>query len=92
MKKQKAKNQENPEVPESLDNFQEPSLTISLEEIALISEGMEKLPNDRQKSVVFDRLMMKLGKVKNYWEKVEKARETRRVQLANQLLEKKPND
>ncbi len=89
MKKQQPKS---PEVPESLDNVQEPSLIISLEEISLISEGMEKLPNDRQKSVVFDRLMMKLGKVKNYWEKVEKARETRRVQLANQLLEKKPND
>ena len=67
---------------------QEPALSISLEEISLIIEGIEKLPIDRTKTVVFDRLMMKLGKVESYWKRVERAREIRKTQLAQEMLKK----
>lgn len=55
-------------------------------------DGIDGLPIERKKTVVFDRLMMKLGKVQNYWEKVEKMREERKAQLAGQLLENKDGD
>jgi len=45
------------------------------------------LPIERKKTVVFDRLAMKLSKAKNYWDKIEKLREERKSQLADQLLE-----
>jgi hypothetical protein len=79
-----------PKSPESnVQPAPEPSLTISLEEISLLLEGVEKLPIERTKTVVFDRLMMKLGKVENYWKRVEKAREVRKAQIADDLLKKK---
>ena len=55
-------------------------------------DGIDGLPIERKKTVVFDRLMMKLGKVQNYWEKVEKMRDERKAQLAGQLLENKDGD
>jgi hypothetical protein len=60
-----------------------------MEETSLIADGLGGLPDDRKKTVVFDRLLMKLGKVEGYWQKVEKTRQARRDQVTNQLLEKK---
>jgi hypothetical protein len=67
----------------------EPSVSLSMEETSLVVDGLECLPIDRKKTVVFDRLVMKLGKVENYWTKIEKARQARRDQVANQLLDQK---
>lgn len=86
-KDEKPINQKDPESSEQL--IPEPSLSISLEEISLLMEGIEQLPIDRTKTVVFDRLMMKLGKVESYWKRVEKAREMRKAQIASGLLKKK---
>jgi len=65
----------------------EPSVSLSAEETSLLLEGVENLPIERKKTVVFDRLAMKLSKAKNYWDKIEKLREERKSQLADQLLE-----
>lgn len=67
----------------------EPTISLSMEENALIIEGISGLAPDRTKTVVFDRLMMKLGKVESYWKKIEKIRQQRRDEVANQLLDKR---
>jgi hypothetical protein len=71
------------------DNYDEPNLSISMEETALVKEGLEALPIDRKKTVVFDRLLMKVGKAETYWQKIEKVRQAHREQLANQLMDKR---
>jgi hypothetical protein len=70
----------------------EPSVSLSMEETSLLLDGIDGLPIERKKTVVFDRLAMKLGKVQNYWDKIEKLREDRKTQLADELLEKKDGD
>jgi hypothetical protein len=65
-----------------------PSISVGPEEISLILEGIQGLPDERKKTVVFDRLMMKLGKVNTYWMKVSKAREQNKQTLADKLMGK----
>jgi hypothetical protein len=63
----------------------EPTLSLSLEESSLIKDGLNALPPERKKTVVFDRLLMKLGKAEAYWHKIEKARQVHKEQLTVQL-------
>jgi hypothetical protein len=70
---------------------QEPSLYLNQEEASLLEEGLKALPPERKKTVVFERLGMKVNKVVQYWQTLEKARELKKKQLAKSLLEKKPN-
>ena len=74
--------------PKSNPMLIEPSLNISLEEISLIKDGIAALPVDRKKTIVFDRLIMKLGKVDDYWKKIEKVRKLNKNKLAEKLMEK----
>ena len=87
--KQKNSKQETPKSEETIEPAIEPTISLSLEETALIIGGLSGLPIDRKKTVVFDRLMMKLGKVDSYWQKIEKTRQLRREQIASKLLEKR---
>ncbi len=76
------------------ENPAEPSLNINQEEISLLKDGIEQLEPERRKTVVFERLMMKLNKVEKYWLGIEKAREAKKTHLAESLMdkEKKQND
>ena len=67
-------------------------LSINQEEISLLKDGINLIDNDRKKTVVFERLMMKLNKVEKYWLGIEKAREAKKTHLAESLMEKKPNE
>jgi len=78
---EKAKKQD-----EQTAELAEPTLSLSPEEASLVKDGLESLPSDRKKTVVFDRLIMKLGKVESYWQKVEKARQARKEQVTRDLL------
>ena len=84
---EKPKKQEKPKSEE----VAEPSVTLSLEETTLIIDGLNGLPIDRKKTVVFDRLMMKLTKADGYWQKIEKIRQSRRDEVAQKLLEERPS-
>ena len=66
----------------------EPTLTLCLEEVSLIFSGLNNLPTEHQKTVVFDRLMMKLDKVRNYWHKVEQLRRSKLERMKAKLLDK----
>lgn len=72
-----------------MDQKNEPSLSLNREEISLISEGLAKLPSDRSKTVVFERLMTKVNKVKDYWTAVDRIKEQRKQELARETLTKK---
>jgi hypothetical protein len=45
-----------------------------MEETILVKDGISSLPNDRKKTVVYDRLLMKIDRIEGYWKKVEGAR------------------
>jgi len=60
-----------------------------MEETTLIIDGLNGLPIDRKKTVVFDRLMMKLSKVDGYWQKIERLRQQRRDEVASRLLDQR---
>jgi len=64
-------------------------MTLSMEETTLIIDGLNGLPIDRKKTVVFDRLMMKLSKVDGYWQKIERLRQQRRDEVASRLLDQR---
>lgn len=69
----------------------EPSLSLNQEETAMIGEGLQLLDDRRKKTVVFERLMMKLGKVEKYWKDIERARELKKQQLAQRMTGKSKN-
>lgn len=51
---------------------QEPSISMNVEEVSIVLEGIELLPPERKKTVVYDRLMMKMNAVSEYWKKVSR--------------------
>ena len=66
----------------------EPSLSLNQEEESLISAGLALLDDERTRTVVFERLVMKLKKVKDFWVTVENAKRAKQASLARAPKEK----
>jgi len=60
----------------------EPNVSLNQEEESLISAGLACLDDERKRTVVFERLVMKLKKVKDFWVTVENARRAKQASMA----------
>lgn len=67
------------------ENEPTPSISLNQEEESLISEGLLNLPDERKKTVVFERLNMKLKKVMDFWMTVENAKRAQQASLTSAM-------